>query len=338
MSQNNSRLHEAKRAKMDEFYTRIEDVEQELGAYSDGTFADKVVYLNCDDPRHSAFWRHFCIKFGDYGLRGLIATHYTGVTEPGKPSFKIEAWRGRDDVNIGHDAHGKEVRWIDPKTGGVQSALKGDGDFRSDECIELLEQSDVVVTNPPFSLFRDFMAQIMECEKQFLVIGNMNAITYKEIWPYIQDGKLWLGVSHPKLFDIPDDAQVKPSQFVNKDGRRVQIFGNICWFTNLDHHRRHEPIYMVEHYNPDDYPTYDNYNAINIDKVKLIPKDYDGVMGVPITFLDKWNPEQFEIVGCSYDYGRPVDFPENVSMSPIVGGKNIYKRIFIRRKLEFIGL
>ena len=321
MSQNNSRLHEARRARIDEFYTRIEDVEMELGQYPPGTFTDKVVYLNCDDPSWSAFWRHFCMKFGDYGLKGLIATHYTGITEPGKPSFKIEAWRGVDDTNIGHDAYGNESRWVDPKIGGRQSQLIGDGDFRSDECVELLEKSNVVVTNPPFSLLREHVAQIMEYDKKFLIIGNVNGITYKELWPLIQGGHMWLGATgfnKGMFFNVASNWKYAASYDFPREinGKPVCRVSNACWFT-----------------------AYDNYNAINVNKVKLIPKDYDGVMGVPITFLDKWNPEQFEIVGAS-DNGAVPDAikinPEEAHNEPFIHGKKVYKRIFIRRKPDYV--
>ena len=322
-SKGNSNLHSARRAKNDEFYTRIEDVEAELYHYRD-KFEDKVVYLNCDDPRWSAFWRYFALNFQHLGLKRLIATHYTGVVEPGAPSFMLEILRGRDE---------------DPATGrigvdsGVETALEGDGDFRSAECVELLKQSDIVVGNPPFSIFREFIAQIMAHQKQFLVIGNMNAITYKEIWPLVQGNRLWLGVSRTGVgqmwFRVLDDAPDKKGQII-EDGVRYQTIGNSAWFTNMDHARRHEELPLWKKYSPEEYPRYDNYDAINVNKVKEIPADYDGVIGVPITFLGKWNPEQFEIVGCSYGYGRPAGWAESINMAPAVAGKNMYKRVLIR--------
>lgn len=309
-------LEAAKKAKNDEFYTRIEDVEAELWHYRDH-FRDKTVYLNCDDPRWSSFWRYFCLRFGELGLEKLIATHYTGVTEPGQPSFKIEALRGRDDTS------GDGVKYVDPETGGVQTALEGDGDFRSEECIELLDQSDIVVTNPPFSLLREYVSQLVEYGKEFLVIGNMNVIGYKEIWPLIQAGDLWLGVQRPKRFIVGDTMPDKAGQTINQSGKREQAFGNILWFTNLDHAKRHEELPLWKHYTPEEYPKYDNYDAINVDKVKEIPRDYGGVMGVPISFLDKYNPDQFEIVQFRHgDDGKDLRFD----------GKRPYSRILIRHR------
>ena len=318
MSENgNSNLRSAKRAKNDEFYTRIEDVEAELCHYREH-FRGTTVYLNCDDPMYSAFWRYFCLRFGELGLERLIATHYTGVTDPGTPSFKIEALRGRDDTA------GDVIKYVNPETGGVQTPLQGDGDFRSEECIELLKQSDIVVTNPPFSLFREYVAQLVEYDKKFLILGNMNAITYKEIWPLIESGKMWLGVTYPKRFLVPSDSPVASSQIID-EGVRYQQFGNISWFTNLDHAKRHDELPLWKRYTPEAYPKYDNYDAINVDKVKEIPLDYDGAMGVPITFLDKWNPDQFEILGLDSDRAD-----EWVGHGPSVDGKVKYRRIFVK--------
>ncbi len=686
MAKNNRNLHSAKRAKNDEFYTLIEDVEAELWHYREH-FRGKTVYLNCDDPRWSAFWRYFCLRFGELGLERLIATHYTGVTDPGQPSFKIEALRGRDDTA------GDGIKYVDPETGGVQTALKGDGDFRSEECIELLEQADVVVTNPPFSCysadtevltssgwklfadvadddqimslnmatmeqewtgfteriqyrydgellhfknrrmdllvtpnhrmiarkghtnksswyrdtyndpvavddqgaedliradevmpqnvlpvrgfewrgehedvfvlpgvtqkeqysrreievpekhidmgdwleffgmwladgcvrqglnsqgnpryvvdikqseanegyildlfdrigfpckisgnatgnhnytvyskqlwtylnqfgksqdkyvpseilnldagllerlwtgyvngdstgdakqfrltsvsrrlmedmqqvilrvfgrlpqirtikakyrgepyeyygisfswgdkiwnsrygvpdeveyhddvfcltlerngtmlvrrngvvswsgncFREYVAQLVEHEKQFVILGNMNAITYKEVWPLIQAGDFWLGVQSPKRFIVGDTMPDKAGQTINQSGKREQAFGNIRWFTNLDHAKRHEELPLWKKYTHEEYPRYDEVGAINVDKVKEIPQDYDGLMGVPVTFLDKFNPDQFEIVGldryweCNPHPGRRFH----------LGGREVYARILIRNR------
>lgn len=282
----NTGLHAARKAKNDEFYTRIEDVEAELYHYRDH-FRNKTVYLNCDDPRWSAFWRYFALNFQHLGLKRLLATHYTGVVAPGQPSFMLEILRGRDE---------------DPETGrigvdsGVQTPLQGDGDFRSEECIELLKQSDIVVTNPPFSLFREYVAQLVEHGKKFLVVGNMNAITYKEIWPLIQGGQLWLGSTNFNsgvFFEVSPDWEYSASYKFPREmnGKPVCRVAGICWFTNLDHARRHEELPLWKKYTPEEFPRYDNYDAINVNKVKDIPVDYDGVMGVPITFLDKWNPE-----------------------------------------------
>ena len=324
----NSNLHAARRAANDEFYTRIEDVEAELWHYRDH-FRGKTVYLNCDDPRWSAFWRYFCLRFGELGLERLIATHYTGVIDPGQPSFKIEALRGRDDTA------GDGVKYVNPETGGVQTPLQGDGDFRSPECVELLEQSDIVVTNPPFSLFREYVAQLVEHEKKFVILGNNNAVTYKEIWPLIQGGKLWLGTIANKTlsFGVPDDYYAPENAVVDGFGRRVVKVPAISWFTNLDHAKRHEELPLWKKYTPEEYPKYDNYDAINVDKVKDIPQDYDGVMGVPITFLDKWNPDQFEILDANLlRQGAPLK-PHGLikDKDGAIDGKPKYARMVVRR-------
>ena len=303
----NANLHKARKARLDEFYTRLEDVEAELQHYPNA-FRGKVVYLNCDDPS-SAFWKYFADRFAALGLKELVATKY-----PEGLLYRLKSAGGAVEV----------------------VELEGDGDFRSPECVEVLKQSDVVVTNPPFSKFRALIGQLMEYGKKFLVIGNMNAINYKEVWPLIQASDLWLGVQSPKRFIVGDTMPDKAGQTINQAGEREQAFGNILWFTNLDHHRRHQPLPLSKTYTPEEFPHYDNYDAIEVSKVKDIPADYDGVMGVPITFLDKWNPDQFEILGCSYDYGRPAGWPTDVSMSPSVHGKNVYKRIFVKRKRPLV--
>ena len=265
----NSNLHAAKTAKNDEFYTTLQDVEKELFHYREH-FRDKTVLLNCDDPKWSAFWRYFHLCFKFLGLKKLISTHY----EPdGSPSYALIYENPEGIQELDNDV---EI--------GTTIPLKGNGDFRSPECIEFLKEADIVVTNPPFSLFREYVAQLVEYGKQFLIIGNKNAITYKEVFPLIKDGALWLGIYAVKEFRQTDGT--------------IKKFGNIGWFTNLEHKKRHEPLILWREYakTPEMFPRYDNYDAINVDKVCDIPIDYDGVMGVPITFLDKWNPEQFEIV------------------------------------------
>ena len=255
-------LSSAKKAKNDEFYTQLSDIENELKHYKDH-FKDKVVFCNCDDPEESNFWFFFRRKFEDYGLKKLISTHYV---ENGS-SYALITYS---------------------KNGTIQKIkLEGNGDFRSEECKKYLEEADIVCTNPPFSLFREYVAQLMEYDKKFLIIGNQNAITYKEIFPLIKDNKLWLGMNPVKEFKKPDGT--------------IQKFGNICWFTNLTNNKRNEELILFRRYSddPSKYPKYDNYDAINVDKVADIPCDYNGVMGVPITFLDKYNPNQFEIVGSS---------------------------------------
>lgn len=264
----NSNLHTAKAEKNDEFYTQLSDVEKELRHYKEH-FGGKVVFCNCDDPTTSAFWRYFHLNFAYLGLKKLISTHYS-LTEA---TYKME-YSGGDDANI-------EV--------GVKTPLEGNGDFRSQECIELLKEADIVVTNPPFSLFREYVAMLMGHNKKFLIIGNKNSITYKEFFPLLRDNIVWIGYNSPSEFDTPN-------------GMTKKVQGLCRWFTNLDIKKRHEKLILWKNYTPVEYPKYDNYDAINVDEVDKIPVDYDGVMGVPITFLDKYNPEQFEILG--YTSGR----------------------------------
>ena len=261
----NASLKKAKATKNDEFYTQITDIEKELKHYREH-FKDKVVFCNCDDPQSSNFWKFFFKQFEVLGLKKLISTHYVKDN-----TFE------KSYVLIVESVPGVGVFITENKD------FEGNGDFRSEECIEYLKQADIVVTNPPFSLFREYVAQLMEYEKKFLIIGNMNAITYKEFFPLLKDNKVWIGYNAVKEFKQPDGT--------------MKQFGNICWFTNLDIKKRHENLILTEKYTPENYPKYDNYDAIEVSKVADIPKDYDGVMGVPITFLDKYNPEQFEIIG-----------------------------------------
>ena len=315
----NTNLHKAKTAKNDEFYTRLEDINEEMNHYED-KFRGKVVFCNCDDPKWSNFWKYFHLNFSVLGLKKLISTHYDKT----EPTYKME-YEGGDDNNI-------EV--------GVKTPLEGNGDFRNKECLDLLDECDIVVTNPPFSLFRTYVATLMEHNKKFLIIGNKNAITYKEFFSLLKENKVWLGCTNVKEFLQPDGS--------------IKKFGNIGWFTNLDVAKRHEKLILWKHYTPEEYPKYDNYDAINIDKVADIPCDYDGVMGVPITFLDKYNPEQFEIVAFRKgDDGKDLVFTRERESSTVlsypcttsiagmiknaegkINGKPTYARITIRRKLS----
>ena len=274
----NSNLHKAKTAKKDEFYTLLNEVARELMHYKEH-FRGKTVLCNCDDPTWSAFWGYFHLNFSHLGLRKLISTHYDATAQ----TYKME-YEGGDDNDI-------EV--------GVITPLEGNGDFRNEECIELLKEADIVVTNPPFSLFREYVAQLVEHEKDFILIGNTNAVTYKEIFPLIRDGKLFPGYSFNKTmeFIMPDDYELKGKGYIDDNGRKRGFVPAIAWFTSLDIQKHHEKLILWKEYSPEDYPMYDNYDAINVDKVADIPVDYDGVMGVPITFLDKYNPDQFEIIG-----------------------------------------
>ena len=302
---NNTNLIIAKSAKNDEFYTRFEDIEKELKYYKD-FFKDKVVYCNCDradGENRSNFFVYFVENFKEFGLKRLICTSYN---KGGKGRLCI--YDGNTNLN----------NIID---------MDGDGDFRSEECIKWLEKCDVVVTNPPFSLFRDFMAQLIKYDKKFLIIGNKNVIACKEIFSLIKDNKLWLGISAPKAYSTPlKEVENEKTQY-KENGVVYQKFGNHGWFTNIEHSMRNLPLDLYKKYNPKDYPKYDNYDAINVNKTSDIPMDYDGVMGVPITFLDKYCPTQFEIVGIHgncYDYTKPLK-------SLTINGKKVYKRIMIRK-------
>ena len=285
-------LQRAKNTKNDEFYTKIVDVSNELKHYKT-YFKDKIVFCNCDDPKWSAFWEYFHLNFADLGLKKLISTHYDAT----EPTYRME-YTGGYDKNI--DA-------------GVITPLEGNGDFRNQECLDLLDEVDIVCTNPPFSLFREYVAALMEHEKKFLVIGSKNAITYKNFFPLLQNGDVWIGWNNPSEFITPDGS--------------IKKFGNIGWFTNLGIAKRNEKLVLREKYTPEKYPRYDNYDAINVDKVSDIPVDYDGVMGVPISIMDHYNPEQFEIVGFKKgDDGKDLS----------VNGKRPYFRILIRARQNFM--
>ncbi len=287
----NAALTAAKRAKKDEFYTQRVDIENELRHYK-AHFKDKVVLCNCDDPRQSEFFKYFVENFEKLGLKRLIATCYKSQDVDLFSQGDCE--RAICQVYEG-DKNGNMV--LDDDEVGVR-VLNGDGDFRSEECIEILKEADIVVTNPPFSLFREYVAQLVKYGKKFVIIGNQNAITYKEIFPLFKESKIWLGSSLSyAAFKVPSSYEEKSNRFwIDESGQKWRSMGNICWFTNLDIPKRHENLILYKHYTPEEYPKFDNYDAINVDKVAEIPCDYDGVMGVPITFLDKFNPEQFEIV------------------------------------------
>ena len=295
----NSNLRTAKRVKNDEFYTRYEDIEAEVMKYRK-QFRDKIVYLPCDDPaeKKSEFWSFFVNNFDSFGLKKLIATHYN---EEGK-AYKI--WIDSDTTNDG---------FIDDAD-AMQEDLKGNGDFRSPECLEIMKECDIVCTNPPFSLFREFVDAIMTADKSFLIIGNQNAFTYKEIFKLIRDNKIWTGYNMVKKFNQPDGS--------------IKTFGNVCWFTNLDTIKRNEELVLTKKYSSAEYPKYDNYDAIEVDKVANIPKDYFETMGVPVTFIDKYNPNQFEIIGDSR-YHDGSDIANDINF---INGRGLYRRVLIRRK------
>ena len=307
----NSNLAAAKRAKNDEFYTCREDIEVELAHYAE-LFRGKTVYCNCDDPDSSEFWRFFQRNFNAWGLKRLIATHYE--PDVANYSYMIE-------MNLGDAWDGTPVR----------KPIQSNGDFRSAACIELLEQADIVVTNPPFSLFREYVAQLMEYDKKFLIIGNINVITYKEIFPLIKNNQIWPGFNekggtrkgNTLLFGVPDTYESK--SLVVRDGKRyMQV--SAWWFTNLDHKKRHQPLDLRGvYYDPDKYPRYDNYDAIEVSKTADIPCDYYEAMGVPITFLDKFCPEQFEIVGADFQLAEKI---------VLANGKTGTGRFYVTRERE----
>ena len=314
----NANLSNAKRAKNDEFYTQLSDIENELKHYKNH-FAGKVVYCNCDDARESNFFRFFQKKFNDYGLKKLITTSYN---ENGHGSVLV--YEG--DTNGNGKLDDTEIK---------VSELKGNGDFRSEECIELLKESDIVVTNPPFSLFREYISTLVQYDKKFLVIGNNNAITYKEIFPLIKENKLWLGFSDNKTMEFVMPDSYEKYNYIDKKGRKIGKVPAISWFTNLEHSKRNDEIILYKKYTPEEFPKYDNYDAIEVSRVCEIPKDYNGVMGVPITFLGKYNPSQFEIVGLTSSskkctYGLLLS--ENQSTRAKINPKYIYARLLIKKK------
>ena len=310
----NKNLNAAKVAKKDEFYTQLSDIERELQHYWKH-FRGKVVLCNCDDPYESNFFKYFALRFNQLGLKKLICTCYNGspVTgnelaihfdgfdddEPKKIAYKVEITEVKDENGDGA-VDLSDVQYLLKNDKNVLAILKT-GYFRSQECIELLKEADIVVTNPPFSLFREYIGQLMEYQKKFLIIGNMNSITCKEIFPYVQNNKMWIGPSissGDRKFYVPDDYPLNAAGCgVDSDGKRFIRVKGVRWFTNLDHNKRHEDLDLVCRYSEDEYPTFDNFDAIEVGKTSDIPYDYDGIMGVPITFLDKYNPDQFEILG-----------------------------------------
>ena len=301
MSVKNQHLHKAKTSKQDEFYTQLTDIERELKHYKK-YFKGKVVYCNCDDPRVSNFFHYFSYNFEKLGLKSLVTTCYKNK--------QLNLFSKNDSeraIYLRYDGDKSGSHVPDPKDIGIEN-LKGDGDFRSKESIELLKQADIVVTNPPFSLFREYVDQLIEHEKKFLIVGNHNAITYKEIFSLIKDGKIWLGYKNGDMaFKVPDHYEPRATRYwEDEEGQKWRSLGNACWFTNFDISKRHEDLILYKSYKLEEYPTYVNYDAIEVSKTKDIPMDYDGNMGVPITFLDKYNPKQFEIIGSSRSLGNPI--------------------------------
>jgi len=339
----NSNLHDSMRNKQDEFYTELSLIEDELLHYKEH-FKNKVILCNCDDPYESNFFKYFALNFNTLGLKKLITTCYSGSPISGtelnlfpdlepqvakKQAYKLEITelsnvKGEPNYNL------NDVQRILKEN--QPEVLKGNGDFRSDECIKFLKEADIVVTNPPFSLFREFVTKLVEYEKEFLIVGNLNAVTYKEILPLIMQNKIWIGYNNGHFwFKVPQSYEIKKTDFkIDDNGQKWRRMGNICWYTNLDIEKRHENILLFREYNPKDYPTYDNYNAIEVSRAADIPKDYDGIMGVPITFLNKYNPEQFDLLGID------KDFTSDGGRFTLVKSKRdirrLYARLVVRRK------
>ena len=330
----NKNLRSAKTDKKDEFYTQLSDIEKELKHYKNH-FKDKVVLCNCDDPRVSNFFHFFSYNFEKFGLKKLIATCYKSQDSD---LFSQNNSERAIYLEYTGDKNGNNVP--DAEEIGIKH-LQGDGDFRSKECIELLKQVDIVVTNPPFSLFREYVAQLVEYDKKFVIIGNLNALTYRDIFKLIKENKLWFGHSihsGDREFRVPQDYPLNAAgSRVDEEGNKYIRVKGVRWFTNLDYTERHEDLLLYKTYSPEEYPTYDNYDAINVDVTKEIPMDYRGVMGVPITYIDKYNPDQFEILGMASSAGYNPDivgipFIGDKDARPLINGKNTYARVFIKNK------
>jgi hypothetical protein len=346
----NKTLNAAGKAKNDEFYTQISDIAKECTHYKEH-FKGKTIFCNCDDPYESDFFKYFALNFNHFGLKKLLASCYIGspIANTQLSLFDYESAENKTTKSphkieitevVEEDADGVRgltlVENLLRNRKNALSRLQGNGDFRSSECVEMLKEADIVVTNPPFSLFREYVAQLMEYDKKFLIIGNKNAITYKEIFKLIKENKMWIGrmpMGTDMLFNVPEKYS---KNFIEnkKEGSAYKIVnGTIkgrsqaCWFTNIDHKKRHEKIYLYKKYTPEEYPNYDNYDAIEVAKTIDIPQDYDGVMGVPISFLDKYDPEQFEILGIA-NSARWIDY----ECYTVINGKKLYNRILIKRK------
>lgn len=342
-------LAQAKDAKKDEFYTQLSDIEKELVHYRE-YFREKVVFCNCDDPYESNFFKYFALNFNALGLKKLIATCYDGSpiaqqelplfpeaeTEPKRKAYKVEISEVPDlDGNGTADLTDVQLL-LKSSDNNVKAELKGNGSFDSPESIELLKEADVVVTNPPFSLFREFLALLDKYNKQFIIIGNTNALKYKLTFKMFQEDKIRTGYTNFNVgmyFQVPDSWE----KFHHiEDGKKMARVSTSCWFTNLPVSKHNEELILIKHYTPEDYPKYDNYDAINVSTYTDIPCDYDGAMGVPITFLDKYNPKQFEIIwttdrggdGYLEEFKKPWDRYD----APVLNGKGLYTRILIRKK------
>lgn len=358
-------LKKATKNKADEFYTQMEDIQKEVILYKE-YFKNKVVLCNCDDPYESHFFKYFALNFNKLGLKKLITTCYAGspiITEQlslfdvkglvikkgeSKKPYKIEIVEVEDSNGDGA-VDLSDVKYLIKNKKNVLTLLNSDGDFRSKECIELLKESDIVVTNPPFSLFREYVAQLMKYDKKFLIIGNQNAISYKEIFPLLKNNNMWLGITmngSNRYFRVPDSYQLTETTGKIENGVKYAFVKGVRWFTNLDNKQRNEKIILYKKYSPEEYAKYDNYDAIDVSHVTDIPKDYFGVMGVPITFLGKYNPNQFKILLLVAGNTRAtadkkileklnyIPMREDRGGCPLINGIRQYARIFIQRVPE----
>lgn len=361
----NQLLHNAKKNQNDEFYTLFEDIQKEINAYIEynpDVFRGKSILLPCDDPEWSNFTKFFAQNFENFGLKKLVSTSYApnsksvnfeqlSLFEQESPQFdenksmnngKIFVLDRETQKKSFLDIH--DLKW---------SYLEGDGDFRSEEVLKLRDEADIIITNPPFSLFSEFLSFAREKDKQFLMIGNINCITYKDVFPLIRDNEAWLGNGMGRWisgFIVPDQYELYGTEArIDENGQRIVSTNNCLWLTNLEHGKRHRPLQLMteadnlkynkkllkrldKKFGVDFYPKYDNYEGIEIPYTEAIPDDYTGMMGVPISFLDKYNPDQFEILGCSYAYGEPIGYHhKNTSFNPKINGHDVYKRLFIRR-------
>lgn len=338
-------LDTAKKNKADEFYTQLVDIELEMKNYRE-RFRNKIVFCNCDDPYESNFFKYFALNFNKLGLKKLITTCYsgspimyeqvklldvvitvpTGIGNANKHPYKVEITEVKDENNDGA-VNLADVEYLLKSKKNVLTLLDGNGDFRSEECIELLNEADIVVTNPPFSLFREYVAQLVDYNKKFIIVGNINAVTYKEIFKLIKENKIWLGQSihsGDREFRVPESYPLNAAGYrVDKNGHKYIRVKGVRWYTNLDYKERHIDLTLFKKYSTDEYPKYDNYDAIEVSKTANIPYNWSGYMGVPITFLDKYNPEQFEIVKF-----RKGDDEKDL----VIGGKHPYFRILIKQR------
>ncbi|MBN2016068.1 adenine-specific methyltransferase EcoRI family protein [Candidatus Dojkabacteria bacterium] len=371
----NKYMQQAKRSKNDEFYTQFSDIQKEIEAYLEydpDTFKNKVIYSNCDDPYESNFFRYFVLNFNKLGLKRLVTTSYkpspvantqlkmlgddkTLGQSKGRPKITANKIVINEvgDIDGDGEFNLKDVaEQLKANKNNDWEPLEGNGDFRSKECVTLLKQSDIVVTNPPFSLFREYVQQLFDYKKQFLIIGNINCITYKEVFPKIKSNEAWLGNGMGRWisgFIVPKSYDLYGTEArIDENGNRIVSTNNCLWLTNLDHGRRHQPLSLMTMAdnkrfnkkiakNENSYKKYDNYDVIEVPYTDAIPSDYNGVMGVPVTFLDKYNPEQFELIGMAEDNGRGysggvmID-PKGNPHATVPSGKHMYKRIFIKHK------